>query len=140
MEYAFVYKISWYESKKHRVSNTDMYYLNSEDTAWIYDRFWGREVVKVEYIRVLRNCCCYSAAYENSFIVPLRRKVKDYYDNLTYVEINEKNEDELRQMINDYEKKFNNIFTLITLHCITKIGKLKKAQNAKKYKNTRNEH
>ena len=104
MEYAFIYKISWYESKKHRVSGTDMYYLNSEDTTWIYERCWNDEVVKVEYIRVLKNSVYYSTAYESSVIVPLRRKVKQYYSDLTYVEINAKNEDELKQMINDYEK------------------------------------
>ena len=103
MEYAFIYKISWYESKKHRVSGTDMYYLNPEDTTWIYERCWNDEVVKVEYIRVLKNSVYYSTAYDSSVIVPLRRKVKEYYSDLTYVEINDKNEDELKQMIIDYE-------------------------------------
>ena len=103
MEYAFIYRISWYESNRHHISQTDMYYLNPEDTTWIYERCWGKEVLKVEYIRVLKDSVYYSTAYENSFIIPLRRKVKEYY-NLSYEEINVKDENELKQMIIDYEK------------------------------------
>ena len=128
MEYAFIYKISWYESKKHRVSGTDMYYLNSEDTTWIYERCWNDEVVKVEYIRVLKNSVYYSTAYESSVIVPLRRKVKQYYSDLTYVEINAKNEDELKQMINDYEKNMY-IKTRTIDHLTEKIDELKSRLN-----------
>ena len=104
MDYAFIYRISLYESNRHLISNTDMYYLNPEDTNLIYERCWNTEVVKVEYIRVLKNSVNYNTAYENSYIVPLRRKVKEYYSNLSYEEINIKDENELKQMIMDYEK------------------------------------
>ena len=102
MDYAFIYRISWYESNRHRVSHTDMYYLNPEDTTWIYERCWCNEVVKVEYIRILKNSVNYNTAYENSYIVPLRREVKEYY-NLSYEEINIKDENQLKQMIMDWD-------------------------------------
>ena len=67
-EYAFIYRISWYESKRHTISTTDMYYLNGKDTVWIYDRCWGQEVVKVEYIRVLRTSVEYLSAFNRPVV------------------------------------------------------------------------
>jgi len=30
----FVYKMSWFESKRHSISHTDMYFARESDTRW----------------------------------------------------------------------------------------------------------
>jgi hypothetical protein len=30
----FVYKMSWFESKRHTISHTDMYFARESDTRW----------------------------------------------------------------------------------------------------------
>ncbi len=68
MEYAFIYMISLYASKKHRISHTDMYYLNAEDTHWIYDRPYDTDIALVHYIRVPKESQEYKSAVSNSNI------------------------------------------------------------------------
>ena len=40
-EYKFIYKMSWYESKRHKISHTDMYFQYEKDTRWVYDRVYN---------------------------------------------------------------------------------------------------
>jgi hypothetical protein len=34
----YIYKLSFYESKRHIISHTDWYYAKLEDCLWVYDR------------------------------------------------------------------------------------------------------
>ena len=68
-EYAFIYKISWYDSKRHTKSTIDMLFLHGKDTDWIYNRSWREEeVVKVEDIRVLRTSNEYLSAFNRPVV------------------------------------------------------------------------
>jgi hypothetical protein len=58
-----IYRISWFATKKHRISHTDMYYLNEKDTRWAHNSEKGCgkcvlaecDVVRIEVIMVDRN-------------------------------------------------------------------------------------
>jgi len=63
----FIFKISWFESKRHTISYTDMYYENTEDTKWVFETTdWYNDLVRVEYIMVSDTHPCYLRAVENS--------------------------------------------------------------------------
>lgn len=66
VECAFIYRISWFETKKHIISHTDMYYLNPEDTYWAFEGDWDDEVFRVEYICVSKDSKEYESAVNNS--------------------------------------------------------------------------
>jgi hypothetical protein len=34
MDKIIVYKVSWYESKRHQISHTNMYFTTPEETLW----------------------------------------------------------------------------------------------------------
>lgn len=59
--YAYIYKCSWFETKRHKTSYTDMYFEKAEDTWWIFESCaWFNGLIRVEYIRV----CCRSIYYQ----------------------------------------------------------------------------
>ena len=64
-DFGYIYKISWYKNKKSRTSDTDMYYLNAEDTHWIYTRCFAY-IVRVYYIKVEKTSNEYESAVRNS--------------------------------------------------------------------------
>ena len=62
-EHAYIYKMSWYESPRHKISHTDMYYLNEEDTRWGHDE---GERCEIRVIRVKRDSDDYRMAERNT--------------------------------------------------------------------------
>ena len=65
--YKYVYKCSWYESKRHKKSHIDMFYENPDDVKWIFDTpEWHNDLVKIEYIRVCSHSNQYISASLNS--------------------------------------------------------------------------
>ena len=36
----YIYKLSFYESKRHTISHTNMYYTKLEDCLWVYDHHY----------------------------------------------------------------------------------------------------
>jgi hypothetical protein len=89
-EYKFIYKIEWYESKRHTKSHTSMCYLNAKETEWVYEYDWGKEKVEVRYVRVLENSQDYQMAVSSSNITKTVKfknpiptnEVLEYYPNL----------------------------------------------------------
>ena len=61
--YAFIYKCSFFESEKHTVSHTDMYYNEEKHTRWVH---CTRDYTTVSVIRVLKNSEEYKSAIKNS--------------------------------------------------------------------------
>lgn len=61
-----IYRASWFDNKRCRVSHTDVYYLKAEHTHWIHERCWCPQVVKVEYIAVEKDSDYYKMAVNNS--------------------------------------------------------------------------
>ena len=62
----WVYQMSWYESKRHTKSHTDMYYLKAEHTHWAEER--GDTNCKIHYICVPVNSPYHRMAEECSQI------------------------------------------------------------------------
>jgi len=59
--------VLFYASKKHRISHTDIYYLEAEDTHWIYTRPYDTDIALVYYIRVPMNSPEYQSAFNNHY-------------------------------------------------------------------------
>ena len=74
-DYEFIYMVSIYETKRHRISHTDMYFKEVKDTQWLWigDES-GLKVIcssgygMVHYIRVKKDSKEYKMAIENSKI------------------------------------------------------------------------
>ena len=67
MSNKFIYKCSFFESKRHRISHTDMYYEKAEHTEWVFElEDWVSGLVRVEYIMVGDYTNYYKSAVENS--------------------------------------------------------------------------
>ena len=67
----YIYKMSWYDSKRHTVSNTDMYYLYEGHTRWGHN--WpegcnGSQRCEIRVRKVNKNSTKYKMAVENSII------------------------------------------------------------------------
>ena len=63
----FIYKISWFETKRHTKSHTNMYFENPEHTKWVFEtNDWFNDLVKVEYIMVGEDTMFYKCAVESS--------------------------------------------------------------------------
>jgi hypothetical protein len=76
--YKYVYKCSWYESKRHKKSHIDMYYGDAEDVKWIFDTDeWFNDLVKIEYIRVCNKSNEYISASLNSMLCNAKPDNKD---------------------------------------------------------------
>ena len=60
-KYGYVYQMSWFESKRHHKSHTDMYFAEEEHTRWGHcDELCRISVVKVhtysnEYVSAVEN-------------------------------------------------------------------------------------
>ena len=66
-KFEFIYRISWYESKRHTKSHTSMYYLKQQDTLWAFDTLdWVKGLLKVEIVRVSKISANYRMAVLNS--------------------------------------------------------------------------
>ena len=66
-EYKFIYKMSWYESKRHKISHTDMYFQYEKDTRWVYDRVYNDgQWFDITVVRVPINSWEYESAVECS--------------------------------------------------------------------------
>ena len=62
-EKKYIYMCSWFETKRHRISHTNMYFEKAEDTNWIFDTpEWFLDLVRIEYICVMSNTKEYSMA------------------------------------------------------------------------------
>lgn len=61
---AYIYKMSWYDSPRHRKSHTDMYYMRPEDTLWGFDN----PDCRIHFIRVCDQSKEYRMARHNSEI------------------------------------------------------------------------
>ena len=68
-----IFKMSWYESKRHRISHTDMYFNEEKHTRLGHDD----PLCKIEVIRVLKSSHEYTSAIENS----QRENSRDFYTN-----------------------------------------------------------
>jgi len=71
--YKFIYKMSWFESKRHRISHTNMFYLREEDTRWGHEN---------QLCKILVFKCCvksneYDSAVNNSKIIDEKRICKN---------------------------------------------------------------
>jgi hypothetical protein len=64
MEY--IYRISFYDTKRSRTSHTDMYYLKPEHTQWAFNPY---QITKIFYIKVPINSNEYDSAVKNSMIM-----------------------------------------------------------------------
>ena len=59
----YIFKLSWYETKRHTVPHTCMYYLHEEDTYWVFS---SHEIYRVELILVEKTSNEWLVACENS--------------------------------------------------------------------------
>ena len=68
-ENKYIYKCSWFKSKRHRISHTDMYFLKPEETHWIYETSdWFVDLVEIQYIMCSSTSPEYRMALNNSLI------------------------------------------------------------------------
>lgn len=67
MSNKFIYRCSWFESKRHKKSHTDMYFENAKHTEWVFNSCdYLNGLAKVEYIMVGENTKYYEMAVGNS--------------------------------------------------------------------------
>ncbi len=71
MEY--IYRISFYDTKRSRSSHTNMYYLKPEHTTWVFDR---DVIAKIFYIKVPIDSNEYYCAVKSSEV--MENKMKYY--------------------------------------------------------------
>ena len=68
-EKEIICKCSWFDSKRHRKSHTDMYYKELKDTLWVFDSCdYKNGLARVEVIKVSKNTNEYDSAVNNSNI------------------------------------------------------------------------
>jgi len=60
--YAFIYRMSWFESRRHTKSHTDMYFLDPRHTYWGY----SDPLCRIELIRVRIDTPEYGCAVSSS--------------------------------------------------------------------------
>jgi hypothetical protein len=65
----FIYRCSWFKTKRHTKSHTTMCFEKAEHTKWIFcSDDWFHELVKIEYIMVDVDQEYYKSAVRNSAI------------------------------------------------------------------------
>jgi hypothetical protein len=65
----YVYKCSWFETKRHKLPYTKIYYEKAEHTHWIFNSLMYQDgLIKVEYIKVCPHSYEYKLAVCNSKI------------------------------------------------------------------------
>jgi hypothetical protein len=77
-DWAYVYTVKWYANKRRRTSDTEMSYLNEEDTRWVWERRWDEHVV-IQVERVIRDGGIYKHAANNSKTCRETREMEKYY-------------------------------------------------------------
>jgi len=66
-EQELIYICSWFETKRHRKSHTDMYFKELKDTLWVFDTYdYNHGLARVEVIKVSKNTNEYTSAVSNS--------------------------------------------------------------------------
>lgn len=114
----FIYKISWFESKRHAKSYMDKYYENAEHTKWVFETAdWFNDLVRVEYIMVDDTHTSYLTAVENSNLhsneINLFQTSKYFINNEKgwwYIESEEKEKEAKKELIDMIiELEFRNI-------------------------------
>jgi hypothetical protein len=71
----YVYCCKWFDTRRHTISHTDMYYLFPNDVKWIFDTDeYLRKLVRIEYMPVCKKSPSYKSAFHNSYIVPTLRQ------------------------------------------------------------------
>lgn len=63
--YAYIYKVSFFESRRHSISWSDMYFADAKDTHFALQNNPGRPK-KVFYIRISKDTLEYTGAVFNS--------------------------------------------------------------------------
>ena len=71
MEYIF--KISFYDTRRCKTSHTDMYYLKPEHTQWAFNSY---QITTVFYIKVSINSTEYKSAVKNSMLIETKTNSK----------------------------------------------------------------
>jgi hypothetical protein len=62
----YVYKVSCYESKRHRTSHTDVYYATPQDCQWALDSCdYKRGLIQIHLIQVKQSDMKYQSAHQN---------------------------------------------------------------------------
>ena len=59
--FKYIYCMSWYESKRHSISTTDIYFLKEKDTRWGH----GADHCKIMVIKVPTDDPRYKMAVKN---------------------------------------------------------------------------
>jgi len=87
-----VYKCSIFETKRHKKSHTDVYFLKAEHCGWVFGNGkYYNGLSRVELIPVLTSTVAYQSAVENSKSEDKRLKQKN---EKTMEEEEEKKEEE----------------------------------------------
>jgi len=60
----YIYKMSWYDSKRHTKSHTDMFYLQEHDTRWGHEN----ELCRISVVEVEETSNEYDSAVNNDKI------------------------------------------------------------------------
>lgn len=69
MNNKFIYKVSSFETKRHKKSHTNMYFAHAEHTEWVFNSCdYLNGLAKVEYIMVAADSKYYEMAVECSNI------------------------------------------------------------------------
>lgn len=69
MTQKIIYKCSWFETKKHKKSDTDMYFLKEKDTYWVFNTDnYKAGLVRIEIIMIDTESNEYKSAVENDEI------------------------------------------------------------------------
>lgn len=67
VESKYVYKVSWFESRRHKNSHTIMYFESQESVKWVLNTFeWYRDLARVEFIKVDEFSREYESAVNNT--------------------------------------------------------------------------
>ena len=89
-EFAVIYKMSFYDSSRHRISHTDMYYAEEKHTRWGHrSPLEDGCICKIYCILVSKNTHYYNSAISNSERMNKQEaESNELFDNM----IKEKNE------------------------------------------------
>jgi hypothetical protein len=61
-----IYRMSWYDSKGHKLSYPDMYFLKEQDTKWGHDDT-SEDLLKIDRIIVSKDSNEYGSAVNNEY-------------------------------------------------------------------------
>ena len=64
-DFKYIFKMSWYESKRHIKSHSDMYYEKEEHTRWGH----SNPLCRISVVVVIEDSNEYKAAIKNSIIL-----------------------------------------------------------------------